>query len=128
VIDFAKSRLWAMAGRGTDMFKRSICIAGVGAATLFAGTAEGSAACTAVGAKGVLGAVAQSKMSVPNGERCALTLVSGPANGEVNIDGHRIIYAAKKGYVGTDNFSYRTKTRGKVRINTYNYAVAVDVY
>lgn len=120
------------------------------AAVAMAWAGEAAAACSHENFTGNPNAVTSYRMQVTSGDRCGvrhvtrryskseqrvfptsrITLNSRPQHGTVSIEGSRVIYASKKGYKGSDTFTYTTQTAptksGPGR--TYRYQAAVNVY
>jgi Bacterial Ig domain len=124
----------------------SLALLAAGAMTAVSSTSS-LAECRVWGSQGIPGGVAQSRMSVGNGEPCVirnltttygkndgrrypttdLSVIGQPANGRVSENGSRITYVSKKGYRGSDSFTYRSQTNGP-NPRSYQYRVVIDVY
>jgi hypothetical protein len=117
------------------------------AAAALASATSGNADCRVWGSQGIPGGVATARMSVGSGESCVirnmtftygktdgrrypttdLSVTNQPANGIASENGSRVTYISKKGYRGSDSFTYRSQTNGP-KPRSYLYRVVVDVY
>ncbi len=86
--------------------------------TFIACCAEASARCSGLGVYTFDNQAVDGHMTVNSGAPCAIRLVHsrGPiygshivqraSNGTVTVDGNRIVYRSRAGYVGSDSFTY----------------------
>lgn len=131
------------------MQRRAIAAA-LASAIAMSSAGEATAACSHEAFSGNPNAMTTIQMKVSSGEPCAvrhmttrygkseqrrfpstrMTLNSRPQNGTASISGSRVSYVSKKGFKGTDTFTYTSHHApiGNNAPRLYRYRMAVTVY